>query len=103
MLNACGKRASAHLLRKPFVSSMRKVPLVRLKSSSALPPSAIGAPSAPLVRAPYRLQIPLSFADNPDAPAAALCITTAGIITVLVSVGGLTRLTKSGLSMVHWR
>eukprot|EP00518_Triparma_eleuthera_P012324 CAMPEP_0182466704 /NCGR_PEP_ID=MMETSP1319-20130603/12517_1 /TAXON_ID=172717 /ORGANISM="Bolidomonas pacifica, Strain RCC208" /LENGTH=451 /DNA_ID=CAMNT_0024666731 /DNA_START=196 /DNA_END=1547 /DNA_ORIENTATION=+ len=102
MLNACGKRASAHLLRKPFVSSMRKVSLVRLKSSSALPPSAIGAPSAPLARAPYRLQIPLSFADNPDAPAAALCITTAGIITVLVSVGGLTRLTKSGLSMVHW-
>lgn len=27
---------------------------------------------------------------------------TAGIILSLISVGGLTRLTKSGLSMVHW-
>ncbi|GMI17142.1 hypothetical protein TrLO_g10762 [Triparma laevis f. longispina] len=66
--------------------------------SAFLPPPSASPPHRPL----FRLTLPKSFADNADAPAAALCFTTAGVITVLISVGGLTRLTKSGLSMVHW-
>lgn len=46
--------------------------------------------------------LPSRIKGNYAVPAAALCFTSAGLITVLISVGGLTRLTKSGLSMVHW-
>ncbi|GMH99812.1 hypothetical protein TrVE_jg2113 [Triparma verrucosa] len=71
--------------------------------SASLPPSGITSPNLPTSGRPlFRLTLPKSFADNADAPAVALCLTTAGVITVLISVGGLTRLTKSGLSMVHW-
>ena len=68
------------------------------------PPSPLShsPPTTPPSRLPFNLHLPLTITHNPSSSAGVLCLGTAGIIVTLISVGGLTRLTKSGLSMVHW-
>ncbi|GMH54307.1 hypothetical protein TrRE_jg8376 [Triparma retinervis] len=74
--------------------------LSRAKSTLSNAPPRVLHPSSK--RPPFKVHLPLTFSHNPNAAAGALCLGTAGIILTLISVGGLTRLTKSGLSMVHW-
>jgi cytochrome c oxidase assembly protein subunit 15 len=48
---------------------------------------------------PYHLSTPL----NPYAPVAKWILGTSGLVAGMVHIGGVTRLTKSGLSMTDWK
>jgi len=87
----------------PFLSRLPTTLPVRLRSASARLKSTINPTGESFTSAAPRLTLPTAFTANPGRAGAALCLSSAGIITVLISVGGLTRLTKSGLSMTYWK
>ena len=49
------------------------------------------------------LPILASPALNPHAPVGRWILSTSGLVVAMVHIGGVTRLTKSGLSMTDWK
>ena len=71
-------------------------PTAALRSAAATAASA-----QPLVSA--GLPSLAGTASNPHAPVGRWILGTAGLVAGMVHVGGVTRLTKSGLSMTDWK
>ena len=49
------------------------------------------------------LPVLASPALNPHAPVGRWILSTSGLVLAMVHIGGVTRLTKSGLSMTNWK
>ena len=94
LASAAASRAAAPPFRPPGIGATREASVEAGASIAISAPSSASAPGLPYL---------LSSALNPHATVAKWIFGTTAAVAGMVHVGGVTRLTKSGLSMTDWK